>query len=183
MQIPKDEILLLKLIKEGDQFAFKHLFYLYADQMERFIVYYIHDKEKAQDLVLDIFTYIWEHRDSFEIKLTFKAYLFQAAKNKAFTYIRDKKTTLFLNDLPAQEIGEEEIHKMEIDELSHLIEEAVTLLPERCREIFLKSRQENMTNKEIANELKLSEKTVEAQITIALKRIRTFLGDAYSYLW
>lgn len=52
-----DDILLLKLIKRGDQIAFQHLFYEYVDSLERFIMYYIHDREKAQELVLDIFTY------------------------------------------------------------------------------------------------------------------------------
>ena len=46
-----DEILLLKLIKQGDELAFKHLFYEYVDSLERFIMYYIHDKEKAQEFV------------------------------------------------------------------------------------------------------------------------------------
>ena len=91
MNTNSDDILLLKLIKQGDQIAFRHLFYQYADSLERFITYYIHDREKSQDLVLDIFTYIWENRQNFEIKLTLKAYLFQAARNKSFTYIRDKK--------------------------------------------------------------------------------------------
>ena len=77
MNTNSDDILLLKLIKQGDQIAFRHLFYQYADSLERFITYYIHDREKSQDLVLDIFTYIWENRQNFEIKLTLKAYLFQ----------------------------------------------------------------------------------------------------------
>lgn len=84
MNTNSDDILLLKLIKQGDQIAFRHLFYQYADSLERFITYYIHDREKSQDLVLDIFTYIWENRQNFEIKLTLKAYLFQAARNKVF---------------------------------------------------------------------------------------------------
>lgn len=57
MNTNSDDILLLKLIKQGDQIAFRHLFYQYADSLERFITYYIHDREKSQDLVLDIFTW------------------------------------------------------------------------------------------------------------------------------
>lgn len=52
MNTNSDDILLLKLIKQGDQIAFRHLFYQYADSLERFITYYIHDREKSQDLVL-----------------------------------------------------------------------------------------------------------------------------------
>ena len=183
MNTNSDDILLLKLIKQGDQIAFRHLFYQYADSLERFITYYIHDREKSQDLVLDIFTYIWENRQNFEIKLTLKAYLFQAAHNKSFTYIRDKKIPVYLEEMEGMEIVQNYDSELELQELHHLIEEAVSLLPDKCREIFRKSREENLTNKEIAGQLHISEKTVEGQITIALKKIRIHLGDSYFYLW
>lgn len=182
MNTNSDDILLLKLIKQGDQIAFRHLFYQYADSLERFITYYIHDREKSQDLVLDIFTYIWENRQNFEIKQTLKAYLFQAARNKFFTYIRDKKIPVYLEEMEGMEIVQNYDSELELQELHHLIEEAVSLLPDKCREIFRKSREENLTNKEIAGQLHISEKTVEGQITIALKKIRIHLGDSYSYL-
>lgn len=178
-----DDILLLKLIKRGDQIAFQHLFYEYVDSLERFIMYYIHDREKAQELVLDIFTYVWEHRETLEIRLTMKAYLFQSAKNKAFTYIRDKKSSYYIEDMSFSDAGKNDDYQVELDELNRLIQEAVTLLPAKCKEIFKKSREENLTNKEIANSLNISEKTVEGQITIALKKIKAFLGNSYSYLW
>lgn len=183
MNTNSDDILLLKLIKQGDQIAFRHLFYQYADSLERFITYYIHDREKSQDLVLDIFTYIRKNRQNFEIKQTLKAYLFQAARNKSFTYIRDKKIPVYLEEMEGMEIVQNYDSELELQELHHLIEEAVSLLPDKCREIFRKSREENLTNKEIAGQLHISEKTVEGQITIALKKIRIHLGDSYSYLW
>ena len=161
MNTNSDDILLLKLIKQGDQIAFRHLFYQYADSLERFITYYIHDREKSQDLVLDIFTYIWENRQNFEIKQTLKAYLFQAARNKSFTYIRDKKIPVHLEEMEGMEIVQNYDSELELQELHHLIEEAVSLLPDKCREIFRKSREENLTNKEIAGQLHISEKTVE----------------------
>ncbi len=178
-----DDILLLKLIKQGDQIAFKHLFYQYVDSLERFIMYYIHDREKAQELVLDIFTYLWEHRENFEIRLTLKAYLFQAAKNKAFTHIRDKKTSLYIEDTGLSEPGANDHYELEVEELRCLIQEAVSILPEKCKAIFKQSREQNLTNKEIAAHMHISEKTVEGQITIALKKIKAFLGDSYAYLW
>lgn len=183
MGCDNDDILLLKLIKQGDQIAFKHLFYQYTDPLERFVTYYIHDREKAQELVLDIFAYIWESRERFEIKLTLKAYLFQSARNKAFTYIRDKKVSIYLEDLCTHDIGQDFNPDIEVQELHRLIQEAVSILPDKCRDIFRKSREENRTNKEIAELLQISEKTVEGQITIALKKIKAYLGDSYSYLW
>ena len=146
-------------------------------------MYYIHDREKSQELVLDIFTYIWEHRETFEIRLTLKAYLFQSAKNKALSYIRDKKDVVYIDDISNLEFREVENHKLEMEELQALIQEAVSLLPSKCKEIYKKSREDNLSNKEIATLFNISEKTVEGQITIALKKIRAFLGNSYYYLW
>lgn len=178
-----DDILLLKLIKQNDELAFKHLFYQYVDSLVRFVMCYVHDRSVAEEIVSDIFIYIWEHRATFSLKLTFKAYLFQSAKNKSFTYLRDRQLQPVLSGIYPSDLGYEDTNFVEMEELSQLIEEAVTLLPEKCREIFLKSRVENQTNKDIAAGLGISEKTVENQITIALKKIRAFLGDSYFYLW
>lgn len=178
-----DDILLLRLIQQNDRIAFRHLFYEYMDSLVRFVNYYIQDKEKAEEIVSDLFVYVWEHRATLQIKITLKAYLFQSAKNKAFTYLRDRQPALFLADQSQADPGQEDSYQMEVDELSRLIEEAVSLLPDKCREIFRKSRGENLTNKEIAFLMGITEKTVENQIAIALKRIRKYLGNNYSYLW
>lgn len=163
--------------------AFKHLFYQYTDSLQRFINYYIHDTEKSQEIVLDIFTYVWEHRETLELRLTFKAYLFQAAKNNAFTYLRDRKTLLYLDDVNYEEANSEDWHSIDENGLNLLIQEAVSLLPEKCREIFKKSREDCLSNKEISEALNISEKTVENQMTIALKRIKAYLGKQYYYLF
>lgn len=179
----QDEILLLNLIKKDDEVAFKHLFYNYVDGLERFALSYIGEREAAQEIVLDLFTYIWEHRTELQIKLTLKAYLFQSVRNRALTYLRDKDTPLFIDEIPPINNGEDSSWSLEVEELSRLIEEAVSMLPSKCREIFEKSRGENLTNKEIAHSLNISEKTVENQITIALRKIKSFLGQKYAYLW
>ncbi|MGM9759019.1 MAG: RNA polymerase sigma-70 factor [Parabacteroides sp.] len=178
-----DEILLMRLIQTGDQTAFRYLFYKYVDSLERFIICLVHDREVARELVLDIFTYLWEHRETFQIRLTLKAYLFQSARNNALSYLRDKRKTLYIEELQLSDDGPVDSSLVELEELHQLIAEAVCQLPGRCQEIFRMSREQDMTNKEIAHSLDLSEKTVEAQITIALRKIRAFLGDSYSYLW
>ncbi|WP_099146841.1 RNA polymerase sigma-70 factor [Bacteroides sp. KFT8] len=178
-----DDILLLKLIRNGDETAFKRIFYKYIDSIERFIMCYIHDREKAQELALDLFIYIWEKRETLQIQLTLKAYLFQSAKNKAYTFLHKNENLNYIDDLNLLDQSVEAYPFLEMEELSRLIEEAVSLLPEKCKKIFEKSRVDNLTNKEIAYSLDISEKTVENQITIALKKIKKHLGEAYSYLW
>ena len=71
----------------------------------------------------------------------------------------------------------EENRDMEVEELNHFIEEAILSLPDKCRDVFLKSRNEEMSNREIAEQLNISVKTVEAQITKALKAIRSYITD------
>ena len=182
MEAQNDDILLLKLIKQDDQLAFKQVFYKYIDPLSHFVNFYIHDWDATEELVMDLFSFIWENRTTLEIKITLKAYLFQAAKNKAFTHKRDKKETVAIDDVSGQLFSTED-WQVEFDELTRLVEEAVSLLPEKCREIFSRSRDKNLTNREIAEELGISVKTVEGQITIALKKIKAFLGDKYAYLW
>ena len=72
---------------------------------------------------------------------------------------------------------------VEMEELNRLIEEAVCSLPDKCGQVYRKSREEGKTNQEIAGEMGISVKTVEAQITKALKHIKKFLGEQYTYLF
>lgn len=178
-----DDILLLNLIKQDDEVAFKHLFYKYVDTLERFVFSYVNEREQAQEIVLDLFTYVWAHRSTLQIKLTLKAYLFQSAKNRSLNFLRDRETHLFMDDLQLADSFDNSSWSIETEELHQLIAEAVSLLPEKCRIIFEKSREENLTNKQIAATMNISEKTVENQITIALRKIKVFLGNKYSYLW
>lgn len=83
--------ILLDLLKESDQKAFKRLFYSYAEPLKTFIQYFIHNPEVAEELVLDIFTSLWENREHLDIQTSLKAYLFQAARNKVASYFRSKK--------------------------------------------------------------------------------------------
>ncbi len=177
-----DDILLLKQIREGSEQAFRYLFEAYFTPLCRFVHLYLSEKEIIEELVLDIFVYIWENRDNLQIQLSFKAYLFQSARNKAFNVLRQEKKNVSINEIDSDAL-ETNATSLEDEELYRLIQEAVFALPEKCKEVFQLSRNENLSNQEIANKLNISVKTVEAQITKALKRIKDFLGDAYSYLW
>ena len=170
-----DDMFLLQLIKNGDKQAFKYVFDTYFTVLCRFMYLYLGDTQEAEDIASDIFASVWENRKKLEIRLTFKAYLFQAAKNRCLyglvgseMCIRDRVS---ITD------------SLETEELNNLIQEAILSLPEKCREVFLQSRTKNLTNQEIAESMDISVKTVEAQITKALKQIRKFLGTQYQYLF
>ena len=177
-----DDIILLNLIREGDKLAFRHLFETYFTPLCRFMHLYVRETNIVEELALDIFTYVWENRTTLQIQLSLKAYLFQAARNRCLNMLRQKNITVRLEDAD-MDFAETNVMSLETDELYQLIQEAVLALPDRCREVFQLSRNENRTNQEIAAQLNISIKTVEAQITKALKRIKDFLGDSYSFLW
>jgi RNA polymerase sigma-70 factor (ECF subfamily) len=175
-----DDILLLKLLKSGDEFALKHLFDSYFASLCRYMHIYLNDKHEVEENALDIFMYIWEHRTDIEIKVSFKAYLFQAARNRCLNSLRKQQNIVSIEDvLPELKQGED--MSIELQELNNLIEEAVMSLPDKCREVFIDSRTENLTNQEIAAKMEVSVKTVEAQITKALKRIKEHLKNNYYF--
>ena len=177
-----DDIILLNLIREGDRLAFRHLFETYFTSLCRFMYVYVHDKNVVEELALDIFTYVWENCKTLQIQISFKAYLFQASRNKCLNVLRQQRPTVSLDHMDF-DVEETNVMSLETEELCHLIQEAVMALPDKCRAVFELSRTENLSNQEIASQLNISVKTVEAQITKSLKRIKEFLGDSYSYLW
>lgn len=166
-----NDISLLRQIREGNEDAFKSLFETYFTPLCRFIYLHLDDKNVAEELAMDIFIYLWENRETFQIQLSLKAYLFQAAKNKCLNELRKKKETVGLDGVEVSTINTS-VSTLETEELYRLIQEAVFSLPDKCRNIFLLSRSENLTNQEIAQKLNISVKTVEGQITTALKKIK-----------
>lgn len=169
-----DDILLLKLIQSKDEHAFKYLFDLYFVPLCRYAHLYLTDAQEEEELVLDIYMHLWEHSAQINLTLSLKAYLFQAVRNRCLNFLRDKKSTLSLEE--AGDIANNETTStLEMEELTFLIQEAICALPDKCQQVFRLSREGNKTNQEIADELNISVKTVEAQITKSLKRIKTFL--------
>ncbi|MDR0961995.1 MAG: RNA polymerase sigma-70 factor [Mediterranea sp.] len=172
-----DNIALMALIREGDEQAFKHLFYLYFTPLCRYIHIYLANRQEAEEVALDLFTHLWENREQVEIKLSLKAYLFQAARNRCLNVLRSRKPSVGLDEVQVDTLYHSEYPSLEMEELSNLIQDAVCALPDRCREVYQKSREENLTNQEIADDMSISVKTVEAQITKALKHIKKHLGE------
>ena len=182
MDAKEDDIFLLKLISKGNEQAFKLLFETYFTPLCRFVRLYVQEGTQAEEIVLEVFENVWELREILHIKVTFKAYLFQSARNRALNYIRNNEKFIWINDMSIFNFAETD-SKLEEQELLNLIEEAICSLPEKCEAVFRKSRFDNLSNKEIANEMGITVKTVEAQITKALKYIKEYLGDSYSFLW
>ena len=148
------------------------------------VVYkYIRDAGKVEDLAQEIFTELWVKRDSIQIHTSLDAYLRRMAVSRALNYIRDTKK----HNWDELDAGSEELQQshyqeasallqLEESELKALIDEAISKLPEKCRIVFLMSRQEEMSYTEISQQLDISIKTVENQIGKALKLLRAALA-------
>jgi len=181
--MPTNDILLLQLIKQDDEKAFKYLFDTYFVPLCRFMALYLKDRQEVEELALTIFMNLWENRAILILKISFKAYLFQAARNRCLNALRDKKKTVSIEESEEYAYDLSTETSVEMEELNRLIEEAVCSLSDRCRQVYRKSREESKTNQQIAEEMDISVKTVEAQITKALKHIKKFLGEQYAYLF
>ncbi len=161
-------------LKQGDHAAFKAIFERYYPLLT-FIAYrYVKDQEKSKDLAQDTFFELWNKRAVINIETGLKSYLSKAVSNKCLNYIKREKRLDFAaeEDLPelSEQSGIEE--KLDATALEALLEQKISQLPERCRIIFTMSRMEQKSHKEISELLGISTKTIENQMTKALKFLR-----------
>ena len=170
---PAESILLARL-RAGDRAAFEQIFRQHFDGLAGFAYRLTRSRAIAEELVQDLFLEIWMRRDRLVITESVRTYLFRAARNRAFNHLRRNKLERLwrLRQPPTPDAeGVEDEHST--DELAAAIRAAIASLPDRCREIFLLSRDQNMTYAEIAKVLGISIKTVETQMGRALKALRT----------
>lgn len=176
---------LLKLA-EGNLSAYRFLFDHHFTDLCNFVLIYLHSKELSEEVALEIFTYIWEKRDTLEIRTTFKSYLFAAAKNKAISHYRKAQISVFTSLESSDHLGSdlsESSEYMETKELRELIEAAINKLPEKSREVYRLAWEENLSHKEIAGQLGITPKTVENHIGIALRKLRESLKPYYKQIF
>ena len=175
MQVENTDILLKDVRNNFDK-----IYVLYYSRMFRFAKEYVLFDEDAENIVQDVFLLLWEKREVLDIQISLVSYLFALVKNKSLDYLRHK----VIADEYKQELSAK-LTALELlnysftsdEEIEQILMTAINKLPERCRQVFLKSRIEGKKNREIANELNLTVSTVENQITIALRKLRVELKD------
>lgn len=140
---------------------------------------YIYDIEIVKDIVQEVFFDFWIQMDNLDLSFSVTPLLYKYTKNRSIDYIRTlaNKTTyniesITLENLVNKLLVEDQLKEMNAKELDKIVETCVESLPLQCRKVFLMSRNENLKNKEIAQELGISVKTVEKHITKALSAIR-----------
>jgi RNA polymerase sigma-70 factor (ECF subfamily) len=184
--VSKEEFFILQKMIEGDEHAFKYFFDTYYDDLCNFANGYLRDEALSEEIIQDIFVYLWEKKDSLLLTGSVKSYLFTASKNKSLNYLRNlKNQNRIIGELaPDTELtagGADQY--LETEELKRIIEEAIDKLPPKCKVIWQLSRNQGMTHNEIATELGITVKTVENQITIAIRKIKEFLLPYYDQIF
>ncbi len=170
---------LIGLLKSGDRTAFTEIFNRYQSLLYIFAYKKIGEREEAKDLIHELFLTLWEKREDIHIAGTLPAYLFTIIKNKILDLYKHKKVSqryldIFQNYLDTNQNATD--YLIRHNDLSALIEKEIAGLPTRMREVFELSRKTNLSRKEIANELNLSEQTVKSHMHHALRILKTKLG-------
>ncbi len=161
---------------EGDkQSQFKELFVQYYSPLTVFANGYVHDLDMSRDIVQSVFVKLWESHEHLHIRRSAKSYLYQCVKNACYNHLHAKQHKKTIEFTPGMVVLEDDVvEKMIVAETSERIFEAVEALPKKCRVIFKLSRISQLKHSEIASKLNISEKTVENQIAIALKKLADY---------
>ena len=175
--IKRDESALVRELSKGNLLAFNTLFREYSGRLYRLANGYLKSEAESEELVQEVFTIIWEKRANLKEELSFKSFLFTIAFNIIRKHFRTKTyLSDYFKTVVDADIDMDTSQKITYDSLHQYITELVNKLPARRKEIFIKSRFEGLSIKEIAEELKIGHKTVENQLTDALKFIRSNLN-------
>ncbi len=170
---------LIELLKKNDERAISLIFKEHYPFLCQAIFRVVNDAHVAEDLAQDVFHDLWKRRETLEISISVRAYLRRAGINKTLNYIRDKK--MKWDDegkLPGMATTmPDAVQHLQKDDLKKMIDDSIDALPERCRLVFTLSRFEEMSYKEIASSLGISIKTVENQMSKALKVLRASLDE------
>lgn len=179
---------LVESIKNGDQKSFGFLFKSYYSSLCKYALNIVRNETTAEDLVMDIFVRLWESPGKLMISTSLSGYLFQSVHNHCINYLTRKhkqfselnaEMTGQLNELIPQDTSSDPLMLMNVTELSKSIEQSIDYLPEECRKIFILSRTEGLSNKEIALKLGISENTVKVQIYRAMIKLRILLKEYF----
>ena len=166
------------MLASGSENTFKIVYQKYWQRLFLSAYNVLKDKEACEDIIQDIFVSLWQRRESLNINTSLPAYLFTATRYQVFHHI--KKSTgrpeLFKN-LEKRFLTDAPDMTLYAKDMQEKINTAVNNLPEKCRNIYKLSREHQLSYKEIAYHLQISTKTVENQLSIALKKLRDALGD------
>lgn len=167
--------LLLEEISEGNERAFAELYDVFSADLIRHIVSKVDDTQVAEDILHDLFLSLWRNRENMREIESLPAYLYSSCRYLIIAHYRQVLKHPDLLDLNELDVLDESISledRMHYRFVIDMISTEVENLPEKCREVFKLSREDYLSNKEIASRLAISESTVEKHINKAIRRLR-----------
>ena len=182
----KDKELLLSLISISDEEAFRKLYVRYKTKLWYYCYGFTKSEEATDDIVQEVFIRIWEIRNFIDPELSFSAFIYTIARNRVLNYFRDinieeqVKKTLMKNISVKDETTSNDIVYAEYRKIfAHAIEK----LPSQRKKIFKMSRIDNLSHKEIANQLNISVNTVQEHISESLRFIKSYFTKHTDLTW
>jgi RNA polymerase sigma-70 factor (family 1) len=174
------EKLWLEQLKSDDQQAFTSIYNHYWKRLYLYALSKTGDREMAEEVVHDVFADFWTRRHQTEIHSTLEGYLIQAVKFCVYKYIRASKTReTYIREIASHLYDQQAQGQPSPDtqDMEQRLSESISLLPQRCREVFELSREQQLSYREIAARLSISPKTVENQISKALRILRLAMKE------
>ncbi|MDN3666640.1 RNA polymerase sigma factor [Algibacter miyuki] len=173
---------LLILVKEGNELAFRQIYNRYWHPLYNYALNILEDKGLTEDTIQEVFIKIWTNRETTQIE-RLKNYLFNAVRNNALLKIRDNKFSALNEQIVSTlSLTPEGEQKLNLEDLTFLIEDAASHLPEKRRVIFIMSRLQNYSITEIADFFNISHRSVENQLYLASKELRSVLRKSLNFL-
>jgi RNA polymerase sigma-70 factor, ECF subfamily len=181
-----EELFIFQRMTDGDHHALKFFFEKYYEDLCNYVNLYVGDKTVSEDIVQDIFIYFWEKREIISLDSSVKSYLLKASRNRYLNHLRNEKS----HQLISREVisGRDtyvnpDYNHFDTGQIESFINAAVDKLPPRCREVYKLHKYDELSYKEIASRMDITEKTVENQMTIAIKKLREYLAPFYKEIF
>jgi RNA polymerase sigma-70 factor (ECF subfamily) len=174
-----NDIELISSLKRGDSKGYQYLVSSYHIKLCVYAKSLTNDSDLAEDIVQNVFMSIWKNRNKLKNEFVVRSYLYRSVYNEFIDQYRKKKTVLTLEKkyIDALTYIVEEEDEKSIDKLMKIVKNEIENLPPKCKQTFLLSKQEGLTNIEIAEYLNVSIKSVEAHITKAFSILRKVIGE------
>jgi RNA polymerase sigma-70 factor (family 1) len=179
------ELELADLLRTGDEVAFSMIYKKYWDKLLVVAGRRLNDLAEAEEAVQDIFLNLWKRREGFKLRVGFENYFAVAVKFEIINRLAKRAREIDRDQgfaLKLDSVKETSFDHFDFDLLQKQLEHTITGLPSKCQLVFRMSREADLTNKNIAQELNISEKAVEKHITYALKTLRIRFGQYLSIL-
>ncbi|WP_291867198.1 RNA polymerase sigma-70 factor [Maribacter sp.] len=169
---------LILYLKKGNENAYAYLIDTYNHKLCLYANSLMNDVSISEDIVQNVFIKVWERRDNLKTNLSIKSYLYKSVYNLSINEYKRNQSVTALEKKYIEELDRiiEDKDDDALEKLIGLVKEAIHELPPKCKEIFLLSKKEGLTNIEISEYLNISKNTIERQINIAFSKIRENVG-------